>query len=584
MKKLLLSLLFLLFATQMFASLRQTKYRWRNDDGNETTATWKAAENTPITVNDTSRFRLRLELDNDNADGDISIVENTLEYSSDNGSTWTVMDNSAGQAFAYTTSLNVSNNQATTNQMGSTTFGTFVAGHIIAGSAGPSSMNLGDAARTEMEWVIKPTLDALPNTTYIFQISGQEDLALVNPQINTGCIGAMILSKHDSSSCGPGTVPLNATCTGNATVQWYDAPAGGNLLTTGNSFTTPSLSTTTTYYVSAKRNITPFCESPRTAVTATIYPVPSVNLGPNVTVCSNVPVTLNAGGSYAYLWDNGSTNITRTVNAPGTYFVTVTGIGNCKKSDTVIVNHNPLPIVNLGNDTIVCPGVIITLDAGNAGSTYLWNDGFTAQTRDVGETGNYAVVVTNEFNCTATDNVSITIKSFPLGEINAVKGSPATYTFNVLGALFATEYQWDFGDGSPVALGFFQQHTYAHNGIYTVHLTMVGDCDSTSNSYRQRTVDVYDAASTTGIGNTALKDVFSFYPNPANETVNVTFDNALKIEDIEVFNILGQKIRLPYTVSASGITLRVTQLSNGIYSMKINTDKGSVIQKFEIRR
>jgi PKD repeat protein len=393
----------------------------------------------------------------------------------------------------------------------------------------------------------------------------------------------MVLSKHDSSSCGPGTVPLSAASTANATIQWYDAPAGGNLLGTGNSFTTPLLNTTTTYYVSAKRNVTPFCESPRTAVTATIYPVPAVNLGPDVTVCSNVPVTLNAGGSYTYLWDNGSTNITRTVTAPGTYFVTVTGVGNCKKSDTAVVNHNPLPLVNLGNDTIVCPGTVLTLDAGNAGSTYAWNDGLTVQTRQVSETGNYTVIVTNEYNCTATDGINITIKSFPLGEINAVKGSPATYTFNVSGALFATEYLWDFGDGSPIASGIWQQHTYAQNNIYTVKLTMIGDCDSSSNSYRQRTVDVYDAA-TTGIGNPALKGAFSFYPNPANETVNIAFENALKINDIEIFNILGQKIKLSYNISASIATLQVAQLSNGIYSVRINTDKGSVIQKFEIRR
>jgi hypothetical protein len=28
--------------------LTQTAYRWRNDDGSETTATWLAAENTPL--------------------------------------------------------------------------------------------------------------------------------------------------------------------------------------------------------------------------------------------------------------------------------------------------------------------------------------------------------------------------------------------------------------------------------------------------------------------------------------------------------------------------------------------------------
>ena len=49
------------------------------------------------------------------------------------------------------------------------------------------------------------------------------------------------------SSCGSGTVNLSAT--GTATLNWYDAATAGNLVNTGTTFTTPSLSSTTTYYV-----------------------------------------------------------------------------------------------------------------------------------------------------------------------------------------------------------------------------------------------------------------------------------------------------------------------------------------------
>jgi len=53
-------------------------------------------------------------------------------------------------------------------------------------------------------------------------------------------------SGTGASRCGPGTLTLNAT--GAGTIEWYDALAGGNLLASGTSFTTPSISTTTTYY------------------------------------------------------------------------------------------------------------------------------------------------------------------------------------------------------------------------------------------------------------------------------------------------------------------------------------------------
>ena len=50
------------------------------------------------------------------------------------------------------------------------------------------------------------------------------------------------------SRCGIGTVTLGATGTG-GTLTWYDMPAGGTVVGTGPSFTTPVISNTTTYYV-----------------------------------------------------------------------------------------------------------------------------------------------------------------------------------------------------------------------------------------------------------------------------------------------------------------------------------------------
>jgi bacillolysin len=53
----------------------------------------------------------------------------------------------------------------------------------------------------------------------------------------------------DGSNCGTGSVALSATGTGVGTLDWYDAPTGGTLVNTGNTFNTPSISSTTTYYV-----------------------------------------------------------------------------------------------------------------------------------------------------------------------------------------------------------------------------------------------------------------------------------------------------------------------------------------------
>jgi len=49
-----------------------------------------------------------------------------------------------------------------------------------------------------------------------------------------------------ASNCGPASLTLSAAGTG--TLQWYDAPTDGNLITTGTSYT-QNFTTTTTYYV-----------------------------------------------------------------------------------------------------------------------------------------------------------------------------------------------------------------------------------------------------------------------------------------------------------------------------------------------
>ena len=59
-----------------------------------------------------------------------------------------------------------------------------------------------------------------------------------------------ILTTTPGSTCGTGTVTLGATASA-GTINWYAAATGGASLGTGTSFTTPSISSTTIYYVDA---------------------------------------------------------------------------------------------------------------------------------------------------------------------------------------------------------------------------------------------------------------------------------------------------------------------------------------------
>ncbi|MGV3458940.1 MAG: GEVED domain-containing protein [Flavobacterium sp.] len=67
----------------------------------------------------------------------------------------------------------------------------------------------------------------------------------------TLCDAPEVLTTVPATRCGEGTVQLAATTSEGATLSWYAAETGGAALGTGPTFTTPSISANTTYYVAA---------------------------------------------------------------------------------------------------------------------------------------------------------------------------------------------------------------------------------------------------------------------------------------------------------------------------------------------
>nr|MBA3900744.1 hypothetical protein [Bacteroidota bacterium] len=93
----------------------------------------------------------------------------------------------------------------------------------------------------------------------------------------------------DEGNCGPGTVTFNIS--GSLIYEWYDVSSGGVSLHTGSSFTTPQLTTTTTYYVQA---IDGNCISPRTAVDALILSALPDPVANDVNRCGDGTLILTA--------------------------------------------------------------------------------------------------------------------------------------------------------------------------------------------------------------------------------------------------------------------------------------------------
>ncbi|MDQ3191834.1 MAG: gliding motility-associated C-terminal domain-containing protein [Bacteroidota bacterium] len=101
----------------------------------------------------------------------------------------------------------------------------------------------------------------------------------------------------------------------------------------------------------------------------------------------------------------------------GSYDITVI-IYRAGQVDTLkqTIEINPYPVVSIGNDTLLCPGDIIILDATTPNASYAWNNGTNSAFYNVASQGTYWVEV--EVNgCVTTDSIVIKdkFKKFSLG-------------------------------------------------------------------------------------------------------------------------------------------------------------------------
>ncbi|MDQ3101093.1 MAG: hypothetical protein M3R08_06880, partial [Bacteroidota bacterium] len=133
----------------------------------------------------------------------------------------------------------------------------------------------------------------------------------------------------------------------------------------------------------------------------------SVDLGPDITICEGEDLVLDATlPGAAYLWSNGTITPTITVNSAGQYEVTVSQ-GNCPVSDQIQVQIAAAPVVFLGNDTTLCPGASLVLNADQPGSAVVWSTGSFTQSITVTQAGTYSVTVTNLAGCSSTASINV---------------------------------------------------------------------------------------------------------------------------------------------------------------------------------
>ncbi|WPQ64056.1 gliding motility-associated C-terminal domain-containing protein [Chitinophaga sancti] len=358
------------------------------------------------------------------------------------------------------------------------------------------------------------------NTTYYVQT-----LIGISCVSATRTAGSIVV---DNSATTPEVVSTNVTtCVGGTatlsvlnpdaslTYRWYDAPSGGNLLSTGPDYTTAALSTNTTYYVEALNSSG--CSSlARRGVTVTIVntiDAPVATSG--ATVCSGNTVVLSVTSpvsGYSYKWYTTATGgtpvftganfTTPQLTANTTYYVEAATGGCVSVSRTMVqvtVNATPAAPVVVNSAVVTCASstAILQVQNPNASLTYQWfttNTGGTAvgtgssfTTPAITGTTMYYVEAQNPNGCASNTRTAVTVSIGTPGNNAVVSGDEAgicpglgatlTATSTTTGATFSW-YTTATG-GTAVATGVsFTTPAITATTTYYVEVASSGGCTS----------------------------------------------------------------------------------------------------------
>jgi len=395
------------------------------------------------------------------------------------------------------------------------------------------------------------TVNPTTATTYTVtgtDANGCENTATVSISVNL--LPIVSASATPSELCIGGSTTISAI--GATTYEWENGETTASITVTPDE--------TTTYIVTGTD--ANGCEN-TAEVIVTVNPLPQLMLtADNTTICSGQSVTLTASSDIAnttYEWNNGLTDavITQYPITNTTYAVTATTPAGCESTADIDITVNASPTVDLGEDIVQCGG-IVTLDAGAGFSSYQWNPPLsTSQTMTVAMSGTYSVTVTNEFDCSATDNIVVTISNVTVSLAETENGLEATIDPIVSGA-----YTWYTCNDEEVP--------GVTEAIYTN--PMIGECYYVVFTDEYNCEFISNQVTVTSIADNVLSNA-KVYPVPTTDKVTVELMNNSGAV-VYIYDMLGQLVN-SYKMDNSKLTIDVSKLS-GNFLLKVITPDNTV--------
>ena len=228
----------------------------------------------------------------------------------------------------------------------------------------------------------------------------------------------------------------------------------------------------------------------------------------------------------------------------------------------------PLPVLKIGFDYLNNENIELHRQVGvsfKSGNSYKTDNGFDSQAFDVDVSDIYFKFEGNRENFVIAGIQEITDDlEFPI----AVKvGTSGTYKFtvdfkkNINRTVYltdkVTELKYDLANLVELALipGTYEDRFYI--------------------SFSPKTLSIDDQV---------LSQEISVYYNGQSKEVKVLRKSSISINNIEIYNLLGQKVQKwsDFNQNNKEISLSTSNLSTAVYIVKINTDKGKISKKIVI--
>ncbi|MFY9228674.1 MAG: gliding motility-associated C-terminal domain-containing protein [Bacteroidales bacterium] len=294
--------------------------------------------------------------------------------------------------------------------------------------------------------IISPT----SNTNYF--VVGVQSGCSKTQSINIKVFQPPIVNAgNDTIICSLDSISLHASASNYLNIQWTSNGTGNYTNTNDlNTIYIPSTQDWANGSVILTLTASGYADCPdaHDQLTINFIDVPDLISSTDTTICEGESVTISANGANSFLWSEGS-NTSSIIVSPSlntTYYVTGS-IDICQRIDSFIVYVNPAPIFNLGNDTTICYNDSVTIHAPLGFAGYQWNTGDTTNFISVipTDTTTYTVTVTNEYGCTASDDITINVRP-DLGIDAGADQSICEGQSTVLSASGGISYIWSTGE------------------------------------------------------------------------------------------------------------------------------------------